>query len=45
MTLALQEKRVDADPYKSGEQRRSEVVPQMRELRAPGDPSRQRFLS
>jgi hypothetical protein len=45
MTLALQKKRVDANADKGGEQRRSEVIPQVRELHAPGDPSCQRFMS
>ena len=45
MTFALQKKRVDANADKGGEQRRSEVISQMRELDAPGDPSCQRFMS
>jgi hypothetical protein len=45
VTLALQEKRVNANADKGGEQRRSEVIPQVRELHAPGNPSCQRFVS
>jgi hypothetical protein len=45
MTLALQKKRVNANADKGGEQRRSEVISQVRKLHAPGDPSCQRFMS
>jgi hypothetical protein len=45
MTLALQQKRVNANADKGREQRRSEVIPQVREFHAPGYPSRQRFMS
>jgi hypothetical protein len=45
MTLALQKKRVNANADKGGEQRRSEVIPQVRELHAAGYPSCQRFMS
>jgi hypothetical protein len=45
MSLALQQKRVDANADKGGEQNRSEVIPQMRELHPPGYPSCQRFMS
>jgi hypothetical protein len=45
MALALQEKRVDANADKSDRQGRCEIVSQMRDLHAPGDPSSQRFLS
>jgi hypothetical protein len=45
MTLALQKKRVNANADKSGEQRRAEVIPQVRELHAPSYPSSQRFMS
>jgi hypothetical protein len=45
MTFALQEKRVNANADKGGEQRRSEVIPQVRELHAAGYPWCQRFMS
>jgi hypothetical protein len=45
VTLALQKKRVNANADKGGEQRRAEVVPQVRELHAPGYHSCQRFVS
>ncbi|HWY84426.1 MAG TPA: hypothetical protein VNY10_21265 [Roseiarcus sp.] len=45
MTLALQKKRVNANADKGGEQRRSEVIPQVRELQAPDYPWCQRFMS
>jgi hypothetical protein len=45
VTLALQKNRVNANADKGGEQRRSEIIPQVRELHAPGNPSRQRFMS
>jgi hypothetical protein len=45
VTLALQKKRVNANADKGGEQRRSEVIPQVGELHAPGYPSCQRFVS
>jgi hypothetical protein len=45
VTFALQKKRVNANADKGGEQRRSEVTSQVRELHAPGDPLCQRFMS
>jgi hypothetical protein len=45
MTLALQKKRVDANADEGEQQSRSEIILQMRDLHAPGDPSVQRFLS
>jgi len=44
MTLALQKKCIDSDAHKASEQRCSEVISQVRELYAPGDPSRQRLM-
>jgi hypothetical protein len=44
MTFALQKKGIDGNADKSGEQRRSEVIPQMRDLYAPAEPSFQRIL-
>jgi hypothetical protein len=45
MTLALQEKRVNADTDKSDQQCRSEIILQMRDLHAPSDLSPQAFVS
>jgi hypothetical protein len=44
VTLALQEKGVNADADNSNRESRAKVIPQMRDLHAPGDLSPQGFL-
>jgi hypothetical protein len=45
MTFALQNKRINGNANKASQQRCSKVVPQVRDLYAPADPSSQRILS